>query len=404
MYATPYIHPEGFGSIGFLSDIQDDSITVADPIFGTMTVSPDDCFGVVSSETGTVLPGVRPILIASPTSTHLLTEPERMVANEAEVVMLRPMHYEGEEFPSGYPHAWEIIKRWRNGVAPDWRTVALAAIFARFSIQRPIEEAEMFYRKFGPRIRRALLEGRVPTEHALTQMPGIKGTRAVSIREKATKQGPAGSYSWDDIPATLEIFDWAPYVVEQMSSPDFGEDYTRRFRNRLALEWLPAGLGVAKLSFTMMLVGRDASCMDTRMQRLFFGEYEQEQMAFPPVIEGAYDEEAIKASKARAKWMKTTSYRQRPTKKLMRWKQDRGLMYGGEHGERGVRPSALDAYVALEAKLKDTPYFDPQWPMPYAKAQWMMWETLGRTATTAQHGALWEVLDPLIRDIDTGAL
>jgi hypothetical protein len=142
--------------------------------------------------------------------------------------------------------------------------------------------------------------------------------------------------------------------------------------------------------------------MDTRMQRLFFGEYEEEQLAFPPLEEGEYDEEAIKPGKERAYFVKESVRRQRETKKLMRWTEDLGLTYGGKLGERGVRPHALELYIALEEKLKDTEYWDPEWPMPYAKAQWMMWETLGRTATTAQHGALWEVLGPLIADIDRG--
>jgi predicted DNA-binding transcriptional regulator YafY len=66
--------------------------------------------------------------------------------------------------------------------------------------------------------------------------------------------------------------------------------------------------------------------------------------------------------------------------------------------------NAIVAYAELEDRLSETPYFDPEWPMPYAKSQWMLWETLGRTATTAEHGALWDVMAPLIQDVDSGKI
>jgi hypothetical protein len=378
MYATPYVHPDGFGSVGFLSDIREDSITVADPIFGTLIVRPDDCFGVISTETGSVLPATRPILIASPTSSHLMPGPARMVANEAKVIMLRPRHFEGEEFPSGYPHAWEIIRRWREGVAPDWRTIALSAIFARFSIQRPIEEAEMLYRKFGPTIRASMLRGALPSEAQLLHFKGIKDTRAVRLRKKGKRKG---EYSWDDVPAILDIFEWAPWVAEQAQS----KVYTRKFRDNIAIEWAPRGLGIAKISFTMMLMGRDAACVDTRIQRLFFGEYTEEFEDASFDVEALEEEEEPEGGATpRTQWMSRVSRRSRAK------------------GSRGVSRPALTAYTELEDKFKDTPYFDPEWPMPFAKAQWMMWETLGRTATTANHDALWEVIGPLIEDIDAG--
>jgi hypothetical protein len=388
MYATPYVHPEGFGSVGYLEDIRDDSITVADPIFGTMIVHPDDCFGVISTETGAMLPATRPTLIHSPVSTHLLGEPERLVANEAEVIMLRPRHVkDAEMFPSGYPHAWEIIRRWREGVAADWRTVALGAIFARNSIQRPIEEAERLFRTFGPRIRDALLRDKPPSEAQLLQFKGIKDTRAVRLRKKGKRRG---EYAWDDIPSYLDIFEWAPWVASQAQS----RDYSRGFRNNIAIEWAPRGLGLAKISFTMMLIGRDAACLDTRIQRHFFGEYEEEtgdtsfQFGALEEEEAGGEEEApvklVGASPARLQYERRASAR------------------SGAKGARGVTRLALDTYRGLEDKLRGTEFFDEKWPMPFARAQWMLWETLGRTATTANHGALWEVMGPLISDIDAG--
>lgn len=382
MYATAYVRPEGFSSVGYLQNFRDESITVADPIFGTIDVAPDDCFGVISTETGAMLPAVRPALVSTLESSHLMTEPQRLVANEAEVIMLRPRHVpDAPEFPSGYPHAWEIIRRWRDGVAPDWRSIALSAIFARNSIQRPIEEAEALFRLFGPTIRDALLRGKPPTEAQLVRMKGIKGTRAVNLLRKGKRRG---EYSWDDIPAYLDIFEWAPWVAKRAQSTV----YDRRFRDMIAAEWAPRGLGLAKISFTMMLMGRDAACMDTRMQRFFFGEYaeETEDPSFDVEALESDEVEGATASPERARWEKRAG--RRDTKA----------------GARGVARSALVAYAELEDRLSETPYFDPEWPMPYARAQWLMWETLGRTAGTAEHSALWETLGPLLNDLDAGRL
>lgn len=389
MYAAAYVRPEGFGSVGFLADISPGETLVADPIFGSTWVQPQDFFCVIDTEGGATLPGVSPSLIDSPLSTHLIAE-EALAANKAEVVMLEAREG-GGEFPSGYPQAWEYIRRWREGVAVDWRTIALSAIFARNSIQRSIEEAEMLFRIFGPTIRDALLRGRPPTEKQLQRLKGIAGTRAVRLRQKGPR---AGEYAWDDIPAYVSIFEWAPWIAEQANA---SRDYGRSFRDMVAIEWLPRGIGIAKLSFTMMLMGRDAACLDTRMQRYFFGQYESlevEDASFDVAELDALAEQeqedfyrGIRAKEPeRAQFMGRTSKR------------------SNAKGARGVTRGALNTYLEMEDRLSETPYFDPDWFMPYAKAQWMLWETLGRTAGTANHSALWEVITPLIEDLDAGRL
>jgi len=388
MYAAAYVRPEGFGSVGFLADISRGRTLVADPIFGSTWVAPEDFFCVIETEGGATLPGVSPALVQSPFSGHLVTE-EALAANRAEVVMLEAREG-GGEFPSGYPIAWEYIRRWREGVAVDWRTVALSAIFARNSIQRSIKEAEMLFRIFGPTIRDALVRGKPPTAKQLQRFKGIANTRAVRRLQKGPRKG---EYSWDDIPAYVSIFEWAPWVAEQANA---SPNYNRGFRDMVAIEWLPRGIGLAKLSFTMMLMGRDAACLDTRMQRYFFGQYdEQEEDASFDVGEldalaKQEEEEFYKGIRAkepeRVRWMDKTKARSKAK------------------GARGSTRAALNAYVEMEDRLSETPYFDPDWFMPFAKAQWMLWETLGRTAGTANHSALWEVITPLIEDIDAGRL
>ncbi len=389
MYAAAYVRPEGFGSVGFVADIAPDRTLVSDPIFGSIWVAPEDFFCVIDTEGGATLPGVSPLLIPSPLSTNLIGE-QRLAANKAQIITLEALEG-GGEFPSGYPLAWEYIRRWREGVAVDWRTVALSAIFARNSIQRSIEEAEMLFRIFGPTIRDALIRGKPPTAKQLQRFKGIAGTRAVRRLQKGKR---VGEYSWDDIPAYVSIFEWAPWVADEANA---SQDYGRSFRDMVAIEWMPRGIGIAKLSFTMMLMGRDAACLDTRMQRYFFGQYEALKaddesfdVAELEALAEQEQEEFYKGIRAkepeRARWMDAT--KARSTAK----------------GARGATRGALNTYVAMEDRLSETPYFDPDWFMPYAKAQWMLWETLGRTAGTANHSALWEVIDPLIEDIDSGRL
>jgi hypothetical protein len=351
MYAAAYRRPEGFGSVGFLGDILPGRALVADPIFGSTWVQEEDFFCVIETEEGAILPGTAPTLIPSQFSEHLM-EAEVLAANEAEVMMLRPRKG-GEEFPSGYPVAWEYIERWRTGVAADWRTIALAAIFARTSIQRPIKHAEKLYRLFGHTIRDAYLAGRSPTADEMIEYAGLKGSRAETARLKK-RGGP-----FDDAAVYEEIGEWASWVAAAVAPSD---DYSRDVRDMIAIEWLPKGLGIAKVSFTMMLAGRDAACLDTRMLDYFFAKRKKSRTDFEKAV-------------ARRSTMK---------------------------GARGITQSAVKRYRKLEDKLSKTPYFDPEWLMPFAKAQWMLWETLGRTPGTADHSALWEVIEPLIAEIDAG--
>jgi hypothetical protein len=346
MYAAAYRRPEGFGSVGFLGDILPGRALVADPIFGSTWVREEDFFCVIETEEGAVLPGTAPALIQTPLSEHLI-EAEVLAANEAEVVMLRPRKG-GEEFPSGYPVAWEYIKRWRLEVAADWRTIALAAIFARTSIQRPIKEAEKLYRMFGPVLRDAYTRGEAPTADEMVKFVGLKGTRA----EKRAK-------GLDDAAVYEEIGKWAPWVADDLAGSD---DYSRRARDTIAVEWLPKGLGIAKESFTMMLAGRDAACIDIRMLRYFFKEDDAARKKFESAVS------------------------KRSTAK----------------GAEGITRNSVKVYRSVEDKLRRTPYYDKDWFMPFAKAQWMLWETIGRTPGTADHGALWEVIGPLIEDVDSG--
>ncbi len=380
MYAVAYLTPGGFSSVGFIGAFEGTTLRVADPVFGWQTVAADDCFAVIHTETGYVLPGVTPKLSDSLTSPWLMQSSEKLAANKViqgpwpkrhPKTLLEP-ELGGDKFVSGYPHAWERIRRWAFEVAPDWRSLALSAIFARCSIQRPIEEAEMLYRQFGPTLRDALLRSGPPTPEQMMRWRGIKGTRAMK------REG-----GLDDLRSFQDIMAWAPWCAEMLAARD---DMSREVRNVIAVEWLPWGIGVAKLSFTMMLSGRDAACLDTRMLNYFFGD-----ATFDPA---ELEEGDDYASNAR-KWSEPETRLQFLSRVSARSKAS---------GSRGVTPGAVKTYSWLEGKLRETPYFDAKWSQPFAKAQWLLWETLGRTAGTANHGALWEVIDPLIEEITGRAL
>lgn len=342
MYATAYRTKRGFWSVGFLADVTQAGVRVADPVLGYANVRHEDTMGVVHSETGYVLPDVHPVLISDIVSLHLAPQARlARAANQADVVELRPRRG-GAAFPSGYPAAWQVIQRFRKAV--DWRFVALSAIFARTTIQRPIDEAERLYLQFGPTFRDAILRGKPPTEAQMLRMRGIKGTRA-------ERRAPG----LDDVATYAAIFEWAPWCADFMRQQ---ETYSREVRDGIALSYLPRGLGIAKLSFTMMLSGRDAACLDTRM------------------LQWAFDGDK---------------------KKIETWNSAAGSR-SGKKSSRGFTASSVQTYRSTEDLLAWTPYFDPDWPQPYAKAQWMLWETIGRTAGTATHGALWEVLGPVIEE------
>jgi len=333
MYAAVYARPEGFGSVGFLAGFRGQSIRVGDPIFGYVTVAAEDCFCVISTETGVVLPAVTPVLADSIESSWLMPTEGQMVANEVTSFWVTPTKG-GDKFPSGYPAAWERVKRWREHVAPDWRTIVLVAAFARSTIRTNIKTAEKSYRAFGPWLREAVLSGRkiVPS-----QIARLRPVRAMGL---ATER--AEDY--------VALLDYAPWLEDQMRR---SSDYTRGFRNEVALQKMPPGIALPKLSFTVSLLGRDAACLDGRILGDWFGD-ESKQIA-------------------------------------------KGFEKPG--GMEHVRRTALDRYIALEDRLRETEYWDPEWPMPYAKAQWMLWEASGRTPGPADHSALWDVIDPLVKSV-----
>jgi hypothetical protein len=324
VYAAGYVHPDGFGSIGFIADIAEAriggaAVTLTDPALGEITVPAHMCDFVVHTETGTVLPYVEPSLSPSITSPWLLPEhmPQAVAANAEPI----------SQFVSGYPIAFERVRRWREDVAPDWRTVALVAIFARTTIRTDIRTAERSYREFGPVLRDVLTVGVTPTAE---EMLGWESVRRLGTQE-------------DRVRDYLSLIEWAPEFAAKLA---ISQDFSRRFRDKEALEYVPAGIALPKFSFVCSLLGRDAACLDGRIMGDWFGK------------------EAKKVAKT----------------------------FGDKTAAGAFSPMKVRRYIDLEDKLRDSEFFDPDAPMPYAKAQWMLWETIGRTAGPASHESLWDVI------------
>ncbi len=349
MYAVAYDTGMGFGSVGLVMELRGKHVFVRDPVLGDAKVAAEDCYHLIWTEAGHVLPFVTPIRSRVPISEWLLPELP-MAANRAPTLVEEDDVPIGEEYAeegdtgfefgagapeliSGYPKAWERIRVWREGIAPDWRTVALVTVFAVSSIMVPIETAEDAYRSIGPLLRKALEEGT------------YKHLDPADIREmpKYKQLGYHSKAKW-----FLSMMNYAPWLAAQI---EVSRNYERTFRDMIAIERMDPGLGMAKLSFSLMLLGRDGACFDTRMMNYFWPD-ETERLA----VENSWD----KPHKA---------------------------------GATSVSRRAVNNYRAAEEKLRDTQFFDPDWPCPYAKAQWMLWETMGRPDSPGtDHGALWEVL------------
>jgi len=429
MIGVVYETELGFGSIGWLAAVKQDTYSVADPVLGDVEVLPEEVVHIFDPETGSVAgftaPGVateqalarvanprvhvrklkRPrsipyakaergsVIVVSndiwddgsfdptlpaldagtylvlmrdvdgetdllelnldtgdtghswdPNSYPLTVGPDggevmyRLVGSvsENEMAALRKGNPSliGEAI-SGYPIAWERVRAWREGAALDWRTVALVGVFCLTTVQRPIETAEQAYRSFGPVLLAALEHGVMPTEGEVERL--VRSAHVGGLEKTLARN-------------VVAMLHYAPWLAERLQG---SRDYTRGFRNRIALDRIPNGLSLAKLSFLVSILGRDAACIDARLYDSFFKG----------------DREAI-----------------------------RRALKGVEKSKGRISELKLKRYKNLEDRLKRTRFWDSQWPMPYAQAQWRMWESLGEEP--AEHDSLWSVVpEPELRRV-----
>ena len=206
---------------------------------------------------------------------------------------------------SGFPMAERAIRRHRM-TTPDVDTVRVCALFAINTVRIRIEGAEKQFECFGALYRQ---HGRElpPLPELRSCFQGLQNTRSRMFSEVAA---------------------YAPTIRDALS-----RGYRdRELRHVLATDTeMPNGLGLAKLSFTLALLGQDTICLDGRLLSTMF-----------------------KDKKDRAHFEKVTSKR-----------------------EGAFSQKAVDAYEALEdAFLAGNPHYDPADPVGRARCQWQSWEAV----------------------------
>ncbi len=236
-----------------------------------------------------------------------------------------------EAFPpgiaSGFPMAEAFLQQHRR-YPPSPEVVLLCVAFSVSTVQTSIAAAERgfscFSRLYPP-------GGPVPDADQIRQCFLSAGT---GFQNNRTHQ-------------ILSVGDWGVEVIAALR----GGLQDRELRRFLATQTdLPKGLSLAKLSFTLALLGQDVICLDARIKgRLFSTEAEEKEF-------------------------------------------DRATDKSG----RRLRNEAIDAYEATEDSfLAGNRYYRPEDPIGRARAQWMSWESVGHktkagvVVTPATHEVWW---------------
>lgn len=153
-----------------------------------------------------------------------------------------PLLPEGEV--SGFPVASRTLRKHR-GEVPSVDAIRVSALFAVSTVRTSIEEAERSYDCFGE-----LYRGRHRT------MPPV--------------QEIAGCFRGLQNSKSRMFSDVAEYASTIQQGIKMGYK-DRELRSLLALDSeLPNGLGLAKLSFTLALLGHDCICLDGRLLGTMF--------------------------------------------------------------------------------------------------------------------------------------
>lgn len=260
----------------------------------------------------------------------------RIAANpEPKILPMRRRREFSTEFHSGYTaYARRHALFWReHGAAPQ--PIFTAGVFALASIQTPIAQCLKLCAMLGPYLK----EERLPQPEELRAIVKASGTGLESRR----------------VQSMTEMFDYRLVVSEAINRDRLMDNDLRK---SLALGTrLPTGLGMAKLSFTLALMGHNLGCLDARILNWAFGGVEEA-------------EEFISRASRKS---------------------------GGS-----VTPTAYATYRDAEIKiLTRTPYFDKDDPVGLARSQWMLWEALGgEEMRTHTHREMFEaIVDDRLDDL-----
>jgi hypothetical protein len=276
-------------------------------------IEPDSVNALVSVDPTAVYQGVQldwseaAQRVFTPAMSSIM-QPARMVANRKPRLAAR-----GSRFPllpsdavSGFPVAESAIRRHRMKT-PSEDSIRVSALFAVSTVRVSIEQAEQQFNCFG-QLYRATGRQMPDTDKLRACFVGLQNTKTRVFREVA---GYAGT-------------------IQKAIAAGYRDRELRRY---LAMETqLPEGLAMAKLSFTLALLGQDTICIDARLLGVLF----------PRPTDRAHFEKRISKQRGR------------------------------------ISTKAIDLYEAAEdAFLDGNPYYRAGDPIGRARAQWMSWEGIG---------------------------
>jgi hypothetical protein len=235
-----------------------------------------------------------------------------------------------ENFVSGYDqYAGPRGRYWREH-NPGPQPLLAAGVFSLSSIQTPIVTALKLFSMLTPHV----LEDELPNVQALQRIVKRAGAGLDSTR--------TGRPRWY---VEYERYRHALALGMEIGLRDDDLRYAASVDTSM-----PLGLGLAKLSFTLALVGNDLGCLDARI----------------------------------IKWAFSPSQAERFNSAANRKKKD------GSVSERSYR-----AYRSAELRILagNSPFYDPSDPVALARSQWMLWESLGPEADrTHSHEEIFEAV------------
>lgn len=230
--------------------------------------------------------------------------------------------------PTGYEeYAADRARFWRaHGVSTQ---PALAAgVFALSTIQTPITTALKLFTLLTPHV----LQNALPPLRELSDI-----VRAAGAGLDSPDRGRPSWYKAYE-PFTRDIAD--------LSGPGFGQSLDDPLRRHLAMEvGLPEGLGLAKLSFTLALLGNDLGCLDAR------------------IVEWAFTRQTADRFLKRVSRKRADGTYTEATYQVYR------------RAELSILCESADSLVDVR---------DPDDPVELARSQWLLWEALGPEGARVQ--------------------
>lgn len=240
---------------------------------------------------------------------------QRMAANRRAKVIQLPVKRKRAEVPTNFVSGYDVYARnaalfWRkHGVGTQ---PALAAgVFALSSIRTNIVTTLKLFALLTPYV-------------LLDELPAMDELVAIVRRSGAGFESRKTGR-----PAWYVDYDSYRYGIVEAISHGMRDDALRRLLATMVD--VPRGLGLAKLSFTLALLGNNVGCLDGRIL----------SHAFTPATRRRFEKSIEKA--------------------------------GGRFSDR-----AYDSYRSAELRiLRDSPFYDADDPVALARAQWILWESLG---------------------------